>query len=60
MDLLLAVTYTTYFVLSFIYSDPTEYLIVSFQCALVFIFAVYFSYNLRMFDSFGFLIDMVF
>ena len=50
--------YIAYLVLSFLY-DPTEYVIRALQCAVLLIFGIKFNYYLRIFEEFGFLVQMI-
>lgn len=58
IDLSLILVYISYFVLSFLY-DPKEYVIVSLQCSVLLLFGIKFNYYLRIFEEFGFLVQMI-
>lgn len=58
IDVMLFLSYMIYLPISFIY-DPETYLVKAIQCLIVLIYSVKFNFYLRMFDKFGFLVQMV-
>lgn len=58
VDLALNLTYASYFTLCFYYS-PADYRIVGLQCGILLVFGIKINFYLRLFDSFGFLVQMI-
>ena len=58
IDMLFIFVYLTYFVLSFIY-NPSEDHIIGLQCSVLFLFGVKINFYLRLFEGFGFLVQMI-
>lgn len=57
-DISLIFIYIAYFVTSFLYL-PTDYRITGLQCSIIFIFAIKINFYLRLFEGFGFLVQMI-
>jgi hypothetical protein len=58
VDMALMCTYFSYFVVSFLY-PPTDYNIIGLQTAVIILFGIKINFYLRLFDGFGFLVQMI-
>ncbi len=57
-DLTLIFLYTAYFIVSFLYS-PFDWRITGLQCFILFVFGIKINFYLRLFEGFGFLVQMI-
>jgi hypothetical protein len=57
-DVLIFLLYTAYVPVSFIYSKD-DYIVKILQCGILLLFSVKFNFYLRIFDEFGFLVQMI-
>lgn len=57
-DVLITLLYTSYLPISFIY-DNDDYITKILQCCILLLFSIKFNFYLRIFDKFGFLVQMI-
>lgn len=57
-DLTIFLLYLAYLPISYFY-EPEDYLMKAIQCAIIFQFSVKFNFYLRLYDKFGFLVQMI-
>ncbi len=58
IDIVFIFIYISYFVTSFIY-DPADFRLVGLKCTILFLFGIKLNFYLRLFEGFGFLVQMI-